>query len=161
MAGIALALLPAMPLTLLSMARPAQASSGDSPILASSCRIGTSADLLNELPRGEIFAPFDIGPELLLETDHTVVATSHHRGADAMRMTIAAFLGTPDAAHEALKARGTRYVAVCPSLNEPTRYRAAAPTGFMAHLLDGRAPAWLEPVSVPGDGQLNIWRIRD
>jgi hypothetical protein len=160
MAGMALALLPAMPLTLLSMARPAQASSGKTPLRVSSCRVEESAKVIEQLPRGEILAPFDIGPELLLETGHTVVATSHHRGAEAMRTTIAAFLGRPEAARAALTARGTRYVALCPGLAEPARYRAAAPDGFMARLLEGRAPAWLEPVPVPGDGGLAVWRIR-
>lgn len=160
MAGIALALLPAMPLTLLSLARPAQASSGQVPLRLSSCHVEETARVFARLPRGEILAPFDIGPQLLLETGHSVVATSHHRGADAMRTTIAAFLGSPGAARAALETRGTRYIALCPGLAEPARYRSAARNGFMALLLDGRAPAWLEPVPVPDGSGLEIWRIR-
>ncbi|ANY19174.1 hypothetical protein A6F68_00643 [Tsuneonella dongtanensis] len=162
MAGMALALLPAMPLTLLTLARPAQASIGSvAGPRVSACRIGDSADLLNALPPGEILAPLDIGPQLLLETHHSVVATGHHRGGAGMHTAIAAFLGNPEAARTALAKRGTRYIALCPDLAEPARYLAAAPEGFMADLLDHRAPAWLDPVSVDGSGRLEIYRIRD
>jgi hypothetical protein len=46
-------------------------------------------------------------------------------------------------------------------LIEPGRYQDAAPGGFMAELLAGRSPAWLEPVQVRGDGSLEVWRIRN
>lgn len=161
MAAMALALLPAMPLTLLTLARPAHAAIGDPALQrVSACAIDDHAALLGRLPRGEILAPLDIGPQLLFASKHSVVATGHHRGETAMRVTISAFLGAPDQAHHVLVERGTRYLALCPDLAEPARYAAASPGGLMAQLLRGRPPAWLEPVSVPGDGSLEIWRIR-
>lgn len=161
MGAMALALLPAMPLTLLTIARPAQAASVAAPgSRVSACQIEEGAAVFGRLPRGEILAPLDIGPQLIFATDHSVIATGHHRGAQAMRTNIAAFLAGPDEARALLAARGTRYVALCPDLAEPARYAAVAPAGMMAHLLDGRAPAWLEPVTVSGDGSLEVWRIR-
>ncbi|MGX7951047.1 hypothetical protein ACWPM1_00635 [Tsuneonella sp. HG249] len=161
MAGMALALLPAMPLTLLALARPAQAAVGEPATQrVSQCDIDSAAAVFDKLPKGEILAPLDIGPQLIFATDHTVIATGHHRGAEAMRANIATFLGAPDEARGILSARGTSYVAICPDLAEPQRYAAVAPSGLMADLLDGRAPAWLEPVSVSGDGSLEVWRIR-
>lgn len=161
MAGMALALLPALPLTLLTIARPAQAAIGaaDSPRV-SACRIEDNAAMLGVLPAGEILAPLDIGPQLLLESHHSVVATGHHRGNAGMRTTIGVFLGSADDARAVLAERGTRYVAICPDLGEPSRYLLAAPNGLMADLVSDRVPAWLEPVSVPGDGRLEVWRIR-
>ena len=158
-AGMFLALLPAMPLTVLAMAIPAQASGVARP-RASSCAIPAGAEALRKLPVGEIVAPLDIGPQLLYETGHRVIATGHHRGQRAMRTVIEVFTGSPEAARTMLAARGTRYLVVCPDLIEPARYRAAAPSGLMAQLAAGRAPAWLEPVSVAGDGSLEVWRIR-
>jgi len=160
LAGMALALLPAMPLTLLTLAMPAQAAIGGRQARVSACSIPRDAAVLRGLPHGEILAPLDIGPQLLYETSQTVVATGHHRGQAAMRTVIETFTGSPAAAHATLKARGTHYLAVCPDLAEPARYAAEAPTGLMADLLGDRAPAWLEPVRVAGDGSLEVWRIR-
>lgn len=160
MAGMALALLPTMPLTLLTVARPARAANSEIPPRVSHCGIEDSGSLFAALPKGEILAPLDIGPQLIFETRHSVIATGHHRGEPGMRTTIASFTGTPEEAYAALSERGTKYVAVCPDLYEPTRYVDAAPDGFMAQLIAGRAPSWLEPVSVPGDGRLEVWRVR-
>jgi hypothetical protein len=158
--GAALALLPALPLTLFALAIPAQASSV-ARIAASSCAIPENAGILRALPNGEIHAPLDIGPQLLYETQHSVVATGHHRGQNAMRTVIETFTGSPESARATLAARGTRYIAMCPDLIEPARYKAAAPDGFMAGLAAGRTPDWLEPVQVRRDGSLEVWRIRN
>jgi hypothetical protein len=109
------------------------------------------------LPRGEILAPMDIGPRLLLETPHTVIASAHHRGQAGMHFAIALFLGPPERARTALAARGTAYVAVCPDSNEIARFRSASPDGFLARLADGQRFTWLEPV--PAAGNLKLWRI--
>ena len=160
LAGMALALLPAMPITLLTLAIPAQAAIGGAQPRVSSCAIPANAAMLKKLPKGEILAPLDIGPQLLYETQHTVIATGHHRGQSAMRTVIETFTGSTDAAHATLAARGTSYIVLCPDLAEPARYRTAAPAGFMAQMLAHRAPSWLEPVQVVGDGSLEVWRIR-
>lgn len=159
-AAMALALLPALPLTLLALAMPAEAGSPAARPRASSCDIPGSAQALRTLPPGEILAPLDIGPRLLYETEHRVIATGHHRGADAMRAVILTFTGSEAGARRYLAARGTAYAVLCPDLAEPARYSEAAPTGFMAKLLEERPPAWLEPVPLPGDGSLQVWRVR-
>jgi hypothetical protein len=163
LAGMVLALAPAMPLTLLALANPAHASDGAAGgrvSRVSNCRIPEAAGALDALPLGEILAPLDIGPQLLFETRHRVVATGHHRGQAAMKTVIEAFTGSPEAAHATLAARGTRYLVLCPDLVEPARYAGAAPHGLMADLLAGRIPGWLETVAVPGDGSLQVWRVR-
>lgn len=159
-AAMAVALLPALPLTLLTVAMPVRAATPAAPVRASSCDIPGSAATLRALPAGEILAPLDIGPRLLYETGHRVVATGHHRGQNGMRAAILAFTGSEAAAHRMLAARGTDYLVLCPDLMEPARYAEAAPHGLMAALLAERPPVWLEPVRVPDDGSLEIWRIR-
>lgn len=161
MTTMALALLPTMPLTLLTIARPARAaSSAEAKQLVADCSVAKNRAAFASLAPGEVMAPLDIGPMIVTETDHTVVATAHHRGAAGMRTTIKTFLGSPDAARATLKARGTRYLALCPGLAEARRYAAEAPDGLMAQLRAGRVPGWLEPVAVPNDDRLLIWRIR-
>ncbi len=123
------------------------------------CRVQDTREALASLPKGEIFAMMDIAPELLLVSDHTVLATGHHRGDKAMKVLIETALGTPEEARDTLRGRGTAYVAMCPSLNEPRTYAQMAPEGFAAQLADGNAPQWLEPVAMPADAGLKFWRV--
>lgn len=164
LAGTALVLMPAMPLTLLTMAltmaTPAKASLDTRRPRQSSCEIQQASAALRGLPKGEIMAPIDIGPQLLYDTDHSVIATGHHRGSPGMLVVIETFTGSAEAAHRTALERGSLYLAVCPDLVEPYNYRKAAPDGFMAQLTDGDVPGWLEPVAVPGEGTMKIWRIK-
>ncbi|MEL6877886.1 MAG: hypothetical protein AAGL68_07290 [Pseudomonadota bacterium] len=167
MAAVSLALLPALPVLLMGWAMPAKASLAGAPTAlsapkpkASSCTVGDSAKPLNVLKPGEVFAPLDISPQLLLETDHSVIATSHHRGSDAMRVVIETSIGSVADAKAGLLARGTDYVAICPNLAEPLIYAAAAPDGFAAQLVNDNAPEWLEPIALNGQSNLKVWRIK-
>ena len=158
--GTALALVPAMPLIMLALAMPAKASLKTKSLNQSTCAIQEGAAALRGLPRGEIIAPIDIGPRLLYQTEHSVIATAHHRGSAGMKVVIEVFTGSAEAAHATALKRGSRYVAFCPDLVETYNYQFAAPGGFMAQLNTGKVPGWLEPVSVPGNGTMKIWRIK-
>lgn len=163
MVGVVCALLPAFPAILLANAMPARASLGGVPdvaVKAVDCRMQDAGPVLAELPKGEFFAPMDIAPELLLTTDHTVIATGHHRGNAGMRVLMETALGSPDEAKAALAKRGTAYVALCPALGEARMYAKIAPEGFVADLIDGQAPGWLEPVALDQGNGLKVWRIR-
>lgn len=163
MVGVVCALLPAFPAILLANAMPARASLGGVPdvaVKAVDCRMQDAGPVLAELPKGEFFAPMDIAPELLLTTDHTVIATGHHRGNAGMRVLMETALGSPDEAKAALAKRGTAYVALCPALGEARMYAKIAPEGFVADLIDGDAPGWLEPVALDQGNGLKVWRIR-
>lgn len=161
LAGLALALLPTLPLTLYGLVAPA--SAGATPGMESSrvsdCRLDQAAPILAKLPKGEILAPLDIGPALLLDTPHGVVATGHHRAGQAMRQVIEAFTGSPETARAVIDRRNIAYIALCPDLNEPATYYRAAPQGFAVRLRDGQAPEWLEPVAMPAGVGFRLWRV--
>jgi hypothetical protein len=115
--------------------------------------------MLSSLPRGEILAPMDIGPRLLLDTPHSVIASAHHRGEAGMLFVIRLFLGAPEDARDRLAMRRTAYLAVCPDSNEIARFRSAAPDGFAARLAEGQSFEWLQPLPVPASSNLKVWRI--
>jgi hypothetical protein len=164
LALIVLCLAPATPLTLLSAAAPGLAHSNPSapklavPQRASSCRIADVASQLDRLPAGAILAPLDIGPQLLLQTRHSVVATSHHRAGPAMRSVIDAFAGPPGQALAIARRDRLDYLAICPDLAEPMLY-SAAPQGLAAQLRAGQVPAWLAPIPLSGSTTLQVYRI--
>jgi hypothetical protein len=162
MVAIACALLPALPAMLLTSAIPARASIGavkEAPLRTVECRVENTSAALRSLSKGEIFAPLDIAPQLLMVSGHTVVATGHHRGDEAMRVVIETAIGSADKARATLRARGSDYVALCPSSGEANTYARLAPEGFVAQLRENGAPEWLEPVELPADNGLRIWRV--
>lgn len=140
---------------------PATAGMANSVAMRQSlCRYDRAAAALQALPATDIFAPLDIGPDLLVRTHHRVVATGHHRGSAGMHDVIAAFMGSPDAARPIVARRHATLIALCPDIAEPWIYAHYAPAGLMAGLLAGHAPAWLEPVNLAPGSHLKFWRVR-
>jgi hypothetical protein len=115
--------------------------------------------LLAALPPTTVFAPLDIGPDILADTHHSVVATGHHRAGPAMHDVIRAYMAPEDEAHAIVAAHRAGLLAICTDLGETDRYVAKAPHGLMAQLVHGKAPAWLEPVNVGGPASFRVWRV--
>jgi hypothetical protein len=134
---------------------------GEAPVLGRGCTLPDSLPALRGLPRATIFAPFEIGPTLLLQTRHGVIATGHHRAAAAMSDVISAYLASPAKAEAVVRRHGASYVIACSDLVEARNYTKFAPQGLMAALLADKAPAWLEPVVLPASaGTLKVWKVR-
>lgn len=157
-----LVLVPSFPLTVagLSGLRSAQAAEKAGPTTAPACRLTASAAALNRLAPATMFAPLDLGPTLLERTGHGVVATAHHRANLAMRDVLAAFLGTPGEARALIARHQAGYVVLCAEMGEALLYGKHAPRGFAAQLMAGRTPDWLEPVPLPDQQGLRVWRVK-
>nr|WP_246385606.1 hypothetical protein [Novosphingobium hassiacum] len=126
-----------------------------------SCELPQILPALGREPTTVILAGLDLGPSILVNTPHTVVATAHHRASAAMRDLIVAFLGPDQGAHAIMRRRGATLVVICANGNEAGVYRHLAPNGFMAHLAAGKAPTWLEPVALAPQSGISVWRMRD
>lgn len=133
----------------------------DEPTLTIACNARRAQRELAALAPGGILAPLDMGPDLLINSDHGVLATGHHRGAAAMRLTIDAFSGPPAGARAIMRAKGLRYLALCPTVQELDLYEKRAPHGFGAQLKRGQVPAWLVPVPMPSAAGLKVWHRLD
>ncbi len=123
------------------------------------CDLASHAPQLAALPPGTFLAPFDIGPELLLETRHTILASGHHRAAGPMRDLLAAFLGPAATARTIVARRGIDYVAVCFDSPEVEQYLKVAPGGLLARMGRGELPTWLTPIPIPGPNAPRLWRV--
>lgn len=158
--GIVAAMVPSAPITLWAMVpHPASSPAPATARQVSACEARRHAAALNAMPQGTVLAPLDIGPDILLGSRDSVLATGHHRGARGMHDAITAFVSPPDQAHAIIRANHIAYVALCPDLGEPQIYAREAPHGLAADLLAGRVPSWLAPVRAQGEG-LRIWRVR-
>ena len=160
-AAIVLLLVPSAPVTVASQLAPAALGAPNGKFAQSGCDVRTQAGRLAVLPPGTVFAPLDIGPGILLETDHAVVATGHHRAAGAMADVIKGFTLTPDEARPFVARHGADYLALCTDVAEPRLYAARHPDGLAAALLADRSPAWLEKIEIAGaPPEFAVYRVR-
>ncbi|WP_338467231.1 hypothetical protein RXV95_01355 [Novosphingobium sp. ZN18A2] len=158
--GVALLLFPSIPVFAIAAVLPgneAEAATGASG--TTSCDYDKLAAGLNRLPATDIFAPIDIGPQILVDTPHRVVATGHHRGNLAMKDVIEAFISDPAKARKIVERRHATLLVLCPDLMEPANYERANPHGLAADLMDHKVPAWLQPANIaPGSG-FQVYRV--
>lgn len=123
------------------------------------CQSASSVRALSALPKGTFVAPFDMGPTILAQTPHNVLASSHHRNEKAMHDHIQIFRSAPGAAHRLMKARGINYLAVCAQEAELGFYEKKDPGGLWAQIKKGDVPDWLQPLPDMGEG-IKVWRVR-
>ncbi|MBL0924169.1 MAG: hypothetical protein IBJ12_06840 [Sphingomonadaceae bacterium] len=123
------------------------------------CQSALSVRALSRLPKGNIVAPFDIGPMILAQTQHSVLASSHHRNERAMHDHIEIFRSKPEASRRLLKARNINYLVACPKEAELDFYATQDPNGLWAQISKTKVPAWLEPLPDLGEG-IKVWRVR-
>lgn len=126
----------------------------------SRCVLRTKAELLDQLAPATLFSPLDIGPALLLNTHHSVVASGHHRAEHAMHDVIYSFISPPEIAREYIDAYGADYVVLCSDLMEARNFSATSgKDALINRLLSGDPPAWLERVDIGGPEELKVWRV--
>ncbi len=123
------------------------------------CESAKSVRALSVLAKGRFIAPFDMGPMILAQTPHMVLASSHHRNEKAMHDHIQIFRSAPDIAHRIMKERGINYLAACPEEAELGFYAKKDPAGLWAQISKRNAPNWLEPLPEVGKG-IKVWRVR-
>ena len=114
---------------------------------------------LNTVPRGRMATFVDLGPRLLVTTHHDAIAGPYHRNGQAILDVHHLFGGPMAGVPGILRRRGSDYVLICPDMAESTLYRARNPDGLYVRLVSGRAPAWLQPVALPGRSPFQLWRV--
>jgi CDP-diglyceride synthetase len=124
------------------------------------CTRRTEIEKLRSLPKGEIAAPVEIAPALLLSTDDNAVATGHHRNASGINDVLELFLYAPSQGARIIARRHVDYVVFCPNAPESIRFANRGPGGLAEMLQAGKAPAWLHPLDVPGLHGLKVWRVQ-
>lgn len=126
---------------------------------AMGCLSGNDMAALRVLPPSAILAPLDMAPSILLLTQHSAVASGHHRGYAAMHDVVAAFTGSDAVARDVAARHRIDYVAFCPGIAEALTAEEVAPAGLLARLDRGATPDWLEPVAI-GGSPVKVWRVR-
>ncbi|NPU63905.1 hypothetical protein HL667_02720 [Bradyrhizobium sp. 83012] len=126
---------------------------------ATMCRSVSDATPMRRLPKGRVMAPTDIGPAILVETDHEVFAAPYHRNNDGNLAFFQLMLAPGLLAHQILLDRQVDYVVTCRTA--PNRLvMGRAPNGLEAMLFRGETPGFLEPVDVGPSAKIAVWRVR-
>jgi hypothetical protein len=100
------------------------------------------------------------GPSVLAFTKHRTLAGPYHRNPEGLLHSIEAMIGTSMAAEAIIRQARIDLVIACVEGREDNRYANTAPDGFIANLLKGRTPDFLEPVAWSAGQPLRIWRVR-
>jgi hypothetical protein len=101
----------------------------------------------------------NLGAPVLAYSGHRAFAGPYHRNVAGNLLALDAFLGSADDARAIVEAHRVGVVAVCPGNAETLILTRKAPQGFLAGLLRGSVPAWLEPVGEKG-GPIELYRVR-
>ena len=121
------------------------------------CNEAGSFAPLKDLPTGLFLTPTDLGPFVLLHTNHSVIAGPYHRNNHGNRLMFDAFLAPPEKAREMLRAAGVRYVALCDPANTVGELIQLQPEGLAAAIAGDKPLDWLRPVQL--DTPLRVYEI--
>ena len=113
-----------------------------------------------KLPPATIFTFGDLSPRLITVTHHRAIMGPYHRNGQQIVDTMKFFRGTADEARLLADKYRADYVLTCPMMSQATVFTAEAPKGFYMQLERGRVPAWMEPVPLPKDSPLRLWRVK-
>jgi hypothetical protein len=126
---------------------------------ASTCQTVSDVASMTRLPRGRVMAPIDLGPMILVDTDHAVLAAPYHRNNDGIVAMLELMLAPVPAARQILSDRRVDYVVTCSAAPEQDLVNLA-PDGLAARLGRGETPDFLEPLDLDPTHKISVWRVR-
>ncbi len=124
------------------------------------CRTQSDLDsVLAEKP-GFIAGANGLGPWLLFNTKHRILAGPYHRNTAGNLDAIKIMIGTEQEAEAIIKKGGITHFMACPKFADEAQILKEVPNGFLGQLLAGKTPDWLEPIASTMDKPLKLWRVR-
>jgi hypothetical protein len=126
---------------------------------ASTCQTVSDVASMTRLPKGRVMAPIDLGPMILVDTDHAVFAAPYHRNNDGIVAMLNLMLAPGPAARQILSDRRVDYVVTCSAAPEQDLVNLA-PDGLAARLGRGETPDFLEPLDLGPAHKISVWRVR-
>ncbi|GLS40353.1 hypothetical protein GCM10010869_59500 [Mesorhizobium tianshanense] len=124
------------------------------------CQGQASFAALGHLPNTTVLAISNLGSPILAYSGHHVFAGPYHRNIAGDLLALDAFLGSAADARAIVATHHAGLVALCRGSAESKILAAKAPEGFLAGLMRGSVPDWLEPVTQIGGGSIELYRVR-
>lgn len=123
------------------------------------CYANADYGRLSTLPRSTVLAVSNLGPAILRNTPHRVLAGSYHRNLAGNLAALDAFTGSLEGSRQIMTADGVGLLALCRGNNETMFLAESAPDGLLAALLAGKTPDWLELVPESKGEPIEIYRV--
>jgi hypothetical protein len=160
MAFAVFALTPIVPVLAVAAMTPDPKSDSEPAKPADPCDRLCVLKRLATRPPERILANIDLGPIIIAHTPHSVYGSGYHRMEGPLRETILFFQGSPEAAHDYVRAKGFRTIMINAGSDEATLFIDRAPKGMLARLVKGPLPEWLveDPIS---SSTYKVYRVRD
>ncbi|MER9753421.1 GtrA family protein [Mesorhizobium sp. M0166] len=124
------------------------------------CHRMASFAALGRLPGTTVLAISNLGSPILAYSGHRVFAGPYHRNIAGNLLVLDAFLGSDADARTVLADHHVGLVALCPGSAESKLLATKAPAGFLAGLMRGSVPEWLEPVAGTSGAAVELYRVR-
>jgi hypothetical protein len=124
------------------------------------CRRSADVAPLKRLAPGLVVSFVDLGPAILAETPHSILAAPYHRNGAGNTAAFDLLLGDDATARRVIEQRRIDYVAICPGSPERINFERAAPDGLVARLSRGEVPDYLEVVAGERAEPLRVFRVR-
>ncbi|QND57770.1 GtrA family protein [Mesorhizobium huakuii] len=134
---------------------PVQDASIDAP-----CNSKASFAALGAMAPTTVLAISNLGSPILAFTGHRVFAGPYHRNVAGNLLVFDALLGSAADAKAIVESHHVGLVALCRGNTESRLFAAKAPDGFLAGLMRGSVPAWLEPVAETRGAPLELYRVK-
>ncbi|TPJ23408.1 GtrA family protein [Mesorhizobium sp. B2-7-2] len=115
---------------------------------------------LAAMPATTVLASSNLGSGILTFTGHRALAGPYHRNVGGNLAMLDAFMGTPDAARAVIEREHVGLVAICRGNTEEISLALDAPKGFVAALLRGDLPEWLELDQSTAGKPIEIYKVR-
>jgi hypothetical protein len=125
----------------------------------STCQSVSVVASMTRLPKGRVMAPIDLGPAILVDTDHLIFAAPYHRNNDGNVAMLRLMLAPVPAARQILWDRRVDYLVTCPGMAGQDLVELA-PDGLAARLGRGETPDFLEPLDIDPTHKISVWRVR-
>ncbi|TPN43030.1 MULTISPECIES: GtrA family protein [unclassified Mesorhizobium] len=124
------------------------------------CHGKASFAALGRMPATTVLSISNLGSPILAFTGHRALASLYHRNVAGNVLALDALLGSAAEAKAILQSRHVGLVALCRGNPESRLFAATAPDGFLAGLMRGGVPGWLEPVAETRGAPLELYRVR-
>ncbi|TPK91212.1 GtrA family protein [Mesorhizobium sp. B2-4-12] len=134
---------------------PPRDASFDSP-----CNSRGSFAVLGRMAPTTVLAISNLGSPILAFTGHRVFAGPYHRNVAGNLLALDALLGSAADAKAIIESHHVGLVALCRGNPESRLLTASAPDSFLAGLMRGSVPEWLEPVAEARGAPLELYRVR-
>ncbi len=114
---------------------------------------------LQKLPPATIFTFSDLSPRMIVITHHRGIIGPYHRNGEAIVDSMLFFREDAANARRLVDKYRADYVMTCPWMSQSTVFASETPKGFYMQLEKGQVPGWLQPVPLPKDSPLKLWKV--